>query len=131
MKITNAEFWSRVNEIISSGFNEDGLDELERYGELFSRGRLLFKRFSPQEQSGCAAGGSTHVVATILAGTKTPSDCQSEGVSDLIRGLQCAKIQEDNIEKWAKAAGVWIDDVEEFLTKQFGRFISEGGEAKV
>lgn len=131
MEINNLRFWKDIEEIISTGFSQEGIDKLEIYGELFSKGKLLFKRFSPQEQFGCAAGGSTHVVATILAGTKTPSDCSLEGVSDFKRELQCAKIQEKYIEQWAKIIGVWFEDVEGFLTNQFGDFISEGGEARV
>ncbi len=35
------------------------------------------------------------------------------------------------IELWAKASGVWIDDVDSFLHHTLGEHIAEGGEAKV
>ena len=35
------------------------------------------------------------------------------------------------IEEWAKAVGVWIDDIDESFTNAFGERIAEGGEAIV
>ena len=66
--MTNSDFWKHIDTIISQGFNADGLKQLEQYAELFISGRLVYKRFSPLEQHGCAAGGSNHVIASLLAG---------------------------------------------------------------
>ncbi|MDE6409522.1 MAG: hypothetical protein K2K81_04680, partial [Muribaculaceae bacterium] len=91
-------FWGSITKIITDGFSSEGLNQLEIYGELFIRRKLIFKRFSQAEQFGCAEGGSTHVIATILSGTETPSDFFSENISDFKRevklGAYQAKIDE-------------------------------------
>ena len=127
----NIDFWKSVNQIITDGFTENGNEILEHYGELFCNRRLIFKRFSPQEQHGCAAGGPIHVIATILAGAEAPSNSIPEGLSDIKRELQLAAFQAKVIETWAKSVELWIDDVEHYLSKRFGSKIAEGGEAKV
>ena len=66
--MTNSDFWKHIDTIIAQGFNADGLKQLEHYAELFIAGRLVYQRFSPLEQHGCAAGGSNHVIASLLAG---------------------------------------------------------------
>ena len=62
-------FWDDILSVIDDGFLPNGLQKLERYAEQFISGRLVYKRFSPSEQRGCSAGGFTHVVASLLAGT--------------------------------------------------------------
>ena len=78
----NADFWTSVAHIIKEGFTADGLQQLDRYAELFISEKLVYKRFSPLEQYGCAAGGTTHVIATLLAGTEVDADSFSPGISD-------------------------------------------------
>lgn len=127
----NHNFWSSVHKIIADGFTGKGNEILERYGELLCNGRLIFKRFSPQEQHGCAAGGPIHVIASILAGAEAPADCIPENLTGFKRELKLAAFQAKTIECWAKSVGVWIDDVEQYLTSRFGDEIAQGGEAKV
>ena len=52
--MTNADFWNQINSIIKDGFSSEGLQKLDHYAELFINGRLVYKRFSPAEQYGCA-----------------------------------------------------------------------------
>ena len=66
--MTNSDFWKHIDTIIAQGFTADGLKQLEEYAELFISGRLVYKRFSPLEQHGCATGGSNHVIASLLSG---------------------------------------------------------------
>ena len=72
--MTNADFWKQIDMIISGGFTSEGLQILDYYAELFINGRLVYKRFSPFEQHGCATGGATHVIASLLAGAETAAD---------------------------------------------------------
>ena len=127
----NKDFWDNVRSIINEGFTPEGLQMLDYYADLFKSGRWIFKRFSPQEQLGCAEGGSAHVIATILAGAKTESNPGDEKLSDFKRELKQATQQAQRIENWARLVGLWIDNVDEFLCDSFGQEISEGGEAKV
>ena len=72
--MNNADFWASIKAIIAEDFTPEGLHKLDHYAELFINGRLVYKRFSPFEQHGCAAGGATHVVASLLAGAETSAD---------------------------------------------------------
>jgi hypothetical protein len=50
------------------------MQTLDNYAEQFIRNRILFKRFSPNEQYGCSKGGRTHVIASLLAGAEVATD---------------------------------------------------------
>lgn len=72
--MNNADFWASINAIIDNGFSPEGLRQLDYYAELLIKGQLVYQRFSPFEQHGCATGGATHVIASLLAGSETASD---------------------------------------------------------
>lgn len=129
--MTNSDFWESVKRIINEGFTSEGLQTLDYYADLFKSRKLLFKRFSPQEQYGCTAGGLSNVIASILAGAETKADPGDEELSDFKREIKQGKEQAKRIESWAKRVGIWIDDVDTVLSNSFGHEISEGGEAKV
>ena len=93
---------------------------------------MVYQRFSPQEQHGCAEGGTTNVIASLLAGAEAGSNSQNpSALSDYQRECQLGAQQECVIEQWAKAVGIWTDGVDEQLPKTLGEQIAEGGEAKV
>ena len=109
--MNNADFWTSVHTIIAEGFTSEGLQKLDSYAEQFISGRLVYQRFSPQEQHGCAAGGATNVIASLLAGAEAGSDSKdSSTLSDYQRECKLGAQQEDVIERWAKAVGVKIND---------------------
>ena len=130
--MNNADFWASIKAIIADGFTSEGLHNLDQYAELFINGRLVYKRFSPAEQHGCAAGGTTHVVASLLAGAETAADRDAapDG-NDFKREQQRGAQQAACIERWARAVGCWTDSVDDSLPKILGEQIAEGGEAKV
>ena len=130
--MNNAEFWASVSRIIAEGFTPEGLQKLDSYAEQFISGRLVYQRFSPREQHGCAEGGATHVIASLLAGAKAGTDCGNQAaLSDFKRECQLGAQQEAAIEKWAKRVYSWYDNVDQFLEVSFGYQIAEGGEAIV
>ena len=130
--MTNAGFWTQIDAIVSGGFSPEGLQMLDYYAELFIDGRLVYKRFSPFEQHGCATGGATHVIASLLAGAESRSD---RGVApygdDFKREFQCGAQQAECIERWARRTNCWTDCVDKTLAQSLGEKIAEGGEAKV
>ena len=131
-EMNNTDFWKSIRTIIAEGFKSESLLKLDFYAEQFISGRLVYQRFSPQEQHGCAAGGTTNVIASLLAGAEAGSDSHdSPALSDYQRDCQLGAKQESAIERWAKVAGVWIDSVDEHLPQILGEQIAEGGEAKV
>ena len=130
--MNNADFWKSIDGIITDGFTPEGLQKLDHYAELFINGRLVYKRFSPFEQHGCATGGTTHVVASLLAGAETASDRNAapDG-NDFKRELQRGAQQADRIERWARTVGCWTERIDDSLPKMLGDQIAEGGEAVV
>lgn len=129
--MTNTDFWNSIRSIISDGFNSEGLAKLERYADQFINGQLLFKRFSPREQHGCAEGGSSHVIATILSGAEDKTDPIPEEVIGFKGIFKQAARQTSWIEEWARKSGIWINDIDSYLSSNLGDIIAEGGEAKV
>ena len=93
----NADFWNSVSLIIKEGYTAEGLQQLDRYAELFISEELVYKRFSPLEQYGCAAGGTTHVIATLLAGAEVDADTLAQGISDFKRMCQRGETHETRL----------------------------------
>lgn len=104
---------------------------LEGYADKIINNEILFKRFSPQEQHGCTEGGSSHVIASILAGAENKSNQITTGFSDFKRMCQQGENQTLLIESWAKKEGIWIDNIDNSIALDLGEEIAEGGEAKV
>ena len=130
--MNNADFWASVRSIIAEGFKPEGLLKLDSYAEQFISGRLVYQRFSSQEQHGCSAGGTTNVIASLLSGAEAGTDPQDQGtLSDYQKECQLGAQQEAVIEQWAKAVGLWTECVEESLPQSLGEQIAEGGEAVV
>ena len=127
----NNDFWHSIKQIIDNGFDAEGLSKLEFYAEQFISNRLVYERFSPFEQHGCSAGGTTHVIATLLAGAEVDADSLTAPINSFQGEQQCAKEQIERIRKWAIATTCWINDVDIVLSNQLGEQIAEGGEAHV
>ena len=72
--MSNQDFWHSIQQIINNKFDAEGLAKLEYYAEQFISNKLVYQRFSPFEQHGCATGGATHVIATLLAGAEVDAD---------------------------------------------------------
>ena len=87
--MNNADFWASVRAIIAEGFTPEGLLKLDSYAEQFISGRLVYQRFSPREQHGCTAGGTTNVIASLLAGAEDcPDTNAAETLSEFERERQ-------------------------------------------
>lgn len=127
----NSDFWKQNNSIIAEGFSPEGLAILDKYADEFTCGQLIYERFSPKEQHGCATGGNAHVIASLLAGAENSANSVAEECDDFKRQLQRGKTQSQYIEQWARAVGCWNDNVDESLERLFGEQIAEGGEAHV
>ena len=116
--MTNTDFWKHIDTIIAQGFDAHGLKQPEQYAELFISGRLVYQRFSPLEQHGCAAGGSNHVIAFLLAGAGIdPSSLSAPEGSFQRRECECAETQVNRIEQWAKLDLYHAGDLSERLAR--------------
>ena len=111
--MNTADFWNDIKVIIANGFDAEGLQKLDYYAELFVRGKFVYKRFSPFEQHGCATGGATHVIASLLAGAKARTDRGAAPYgNDFKREFQCGAQQAECIERWARLTNCWTDCVD-------------------
>ncbi len=128
----NADFWNSIRTIIDEGFVSEGLQKLDTYAAEFISGRLVYQRFSPQEQYGSSAGGQPNVVASLLAGAEAGTNPATEGtLSEFERERQQGARQESVIEQWARSVGLWTECIDDSLPKSLGEKIAEGGEAVV
>ena len=100
--MSNQDFWHSIHSIIDEGFTANGLSKLESYAELFITQRLVYKRFSPAEQYGCAAGGTTHVIASLLAGADVAANRGIPQERSFKEECELGKAQESLIETWAR-----------------------------
>lgn len=129
--MNNLEFWQSITDIINKGFDNDGNERLKQYGDQFVDGRLLFTRYTIDEQRGCAAGGDLHVAATLLASAEIAADRVFATEDGFKRQQQCAEKQIMAIENWAKSIGCWFDYVDKVYENYFGAQLTEGGEAHI
>ena len=116
-RMTNTDFWKNIDTIIAQGFDAKGLEQLEQYAEQFISGRLVYQRFSPLEQHGCAAGGSNHVIASLLAGAGIDPSSLSAPEGSFQRERECAETQANRIEQWAKLDLYHAGDLSERLAR--------------
>ena len=129
--MNSKEFWNSINAIIADGFTPEGLQKLDYYAELFENGRLVYQRFSPFEQHGCAAGGATHVIASLLAGADVAANSGIQEGLDFKGECQRGTKQAEYIERWARVVGCWTERIDDSLPRLLGEKIAEGGEAVV
>ena len=92
--MNNADFWASVRSIIAEGFTPEGLLKLDSYAEQFISGKLVYQRFSPQEQHGCSAGGTTNVIASLLAGAEAAANREFQKPLDFKAECERGKAQE-------------------------------------
>ena len=119
--MTNSDFWNSIDGIVRDNFTPEGLSKLDTYAADFISGKLVYQRFSPQEQHGCATGGYAHVVASLIAGAKTGADSIATEFSDFKRQQQRAASQAVRIEQWARTTGCWFDNIDEQRSSRSGR----------
>ena len=123
--MSNADFWASIDGIIADGFTPEGLKQLEYYAEQFISGKLVYKRFSPFEQHGCAAGGGNHVIASLLAGASIDANSLTAPEGSFQRERQRAQTQASRIEQWSKAVGCWMNNIDTELPALLGEQVDE------
>lgn len=109
-------------EVAQNGITDVSLSLLENYAGQIENGTAVFERFSPSEQRGITDGGRTLVEATVLTGRSVGTNETQDERNDR---------QEADIEKYAKEKGIWFDDADVVLEKQYGDPIGSGYESVV
>ena len=119
--------------IAKEGFTMSVLHLIDNYVNDIRNGTTNFPRYAIPEHAGLCTAGSALIGASVIASyarasltTGRNAECgQSPG------NWEIDELQEQLVEKWAKAARLWVDDSEEILTSTFGPMIAQGAEAKV
>ncbi len=120
--------------IAKEEFSENTLQLIDNQINDIQNGSTDFYRFNQQEHTGlCKAGApliGASIVASYAAASIGTSGDASSG-SQLANNWEIDQLQESLIEKWAKAADLWIENSEQILIENFGSCIAQGAEAKV
>ena len=121
--------------ISQDGFAERTLQLINNYINDILIGTENFYRFNLSEHAGLCTAGAPLIGASIVscyarASLATGSDAEgSQGASPA--NWQIDERQEQFIEQWAEAAGLWVENSEQTLIETFGPKIAQGAEAKV
>ena len=116
--------------VATDTWTAEALTELDNLVNDIENGRRIYKRFPSAATRGFVAGGRANEAAAILLATR---NCAS-GAHTLSfaeryeRDQREQPVQERIIEHWARAAGIWHDNLDGIDGKIQ---IAEGGEAKV
>ena len=147
--------------IATNGFSEETLRKINKLTNDIQYGRKDFIGFTLPEHAGLCKGGSPLIGASIVAryarrSLTTSGDaeggqgqCKSRAESsslELCRDAACTRsieqgsgpanwqideAQERMIEDWARAVGLWFENSDSIIQKNFGPMIAQGAEAKV
>ena len=122
------------NAIATDGFKESTLSIINKLINDIENGSTDIPRFNQQEHSGLCKAGQALIGASIVSSYATRSLAASGDASSsqgCAANWQIDERQEQFIEKWAKAAHLWVESSDSVLREGFGPMIAQGAEAKV
>ena len=122
------------NAIAADGFTESTLHIIDDQINDIENGRTNFSRFSIPEHAGLCTAGAPLIGASIIAchaRRSLAASCNASSGQGSPANWQIDEIQEQMVERWAKAARLWVDNSEEIITRNFGPIIAQGAESKV
>ena len=121
--------------ITADGFSAEALSLIDNYSKDIENGRENFPRYSVSEHSGVCKAGTPLIGASIVAcyarASLEASCYAASGEGCRPSNWQIDEHQEKLIEKWAKAARLWVEDSDVILLRNVGPMIAQGAEAKV
>ena len=125
----------KIHEKLANGGVDDVfLQAVEKFVNKLENGRRIFERFSQEEQRGLHRGDRTHEEASIVVsrddGTNEAESRSSNGPreresasEDLRHGRistdELNDIQEERLEAYAKAKGVWLGNPDDVLSAKY------------
>ena len=129
----------KLNDIYESiacdGFTASTLQLIDNYINDIQNGTENFYRFNLSEHAGLCTAGAPLIGASIVAcyarASLTAGGNADDGQGTSPANWEIDERQEQLIEQWAKAAGLWAEDSEQMLIETFGAKIAQGAEAKV
>ena len=116
--------------IETGNWSTEALKELDNLIKDIEDGKVIYQRFPQETSRGLHQGGRANEAASLLLrGSKSSDRENTLSVGERYeRDKREQPIQERIVESWAKASGLWHDNIDAIEGKEQ---ISEGGEAKV
>lgn len=124
-----------IDEAIAKyGFTEFTLHAIDELVNQIENGSTDLPRFNLREHSGVCKAGPALIGASIVARYAERS-LTAGGHAGSGQGSpsnwEIDELQEKLIERWARAARLWVEASDDIVRKGFGPMIAEGAEAKV
>lgn len=119
---------------IFKGINRNGFNDvtLQHVNELFNEienGKAVYNRYNQSETQGLVKAGRAAFGASLAASYVAAS--QGAGRYGKIVAGQSANEQLEKVKEYAKAEGLWIDNIPSLLNEKYGEHFAEGLEAQV
>lgn len=121
--------------IAASGFSEETLHKIDDLTNNILYGRKDFNGFTLSEHAGLCKGGASLIGAAIVVSYARRS-LAAGGNAESGQGVSPANWQIDEeqerlLEAWSRAKGLWFENSDSIIPKNFGPMIAQGAEAKV
>ncbi len=120
--------------IRENGFSAHTLQLIDNYINDILNGRTNLNRFNQQEHAGLCSADSpligAYAVCCYARASFEPSPDAPAGQGGPANWEIDAK-QEEAVEQWARAKGIWFTNPEKVFTSVYGPMIAKGAEAKV
>ena len=120
--------------IKDDGFSEHTLKLIDEYTNAILNGRTNLTRFNQQEHAGLCTAGAPLIGAYVVCDYARRSIESGGDVAESQGSPANWEIdakQEELVQQWAKAKGLWFSNPEKLLTSVYGPMIAQGAEAKV
>ena len=121
--------------IATDGFTAGTLQMINSLTNDIQYGRKDFIGFTLPEHAGLCKGGAPLIGASIVARYARRSLAAGgnaeSGEGGSPANWQIDEEQERLIETWSKAAGLWFENSDSIIQRNFGPMIAQGAEAKV
>lgn len=120
--------------IKDDGFSEHTLKLIDEYTNAILNGRTNLTRFNQQEHAGLCTAGAPLIGAYVVCDYARRSIESGGDVAESQGSPTNWEIdakQEELVQQWAKAKGLWFSNPEKLLTSVYGSMIAQGAEAKV
>ncbi|MBR2167322.1 MAG: hypothetical protein IJ920_03205 [Paludibacteraceae bacterium] len=121
--------------IRESGFSACTLELIENYTNDILNGRTNLDRFNQQEHAGLCLADSpligAYAVCSYARASLEPGRFSLKCETGSPASWEIDAKQEEAVEQWARAKGIWFSDPEKVFTSVYGPMIAKGAEAKV
>ena len=115
-------FLDIYDSIQRDGFSRHTLELIEHYTDAIRNGKTNFTRFNQLEHAGLCTGGSSLIGAYVVCHHARRSLETSPNAPTSQRQLTSWEIdsrQEDWVQQWAKAQGIWFDNPEQYHSSAY------------